>query len=620
MTLVISFAVIALFVFQSGRQNTTEINQHFYKYINERMRQEVYLEVNNRVDEIEYNLAQIFTVEKNNLRRIIHSQYKLLQTDNLLGIEDFDTRRNEALKVYEKIALASPEYLFFVIDTNGNLLKSGSNSAKEGTNIYDIKDRDGTYFTQELIEAKNNPDGVFVTYYWPKVSDGEPLKKTSYSLYLEEFDIVIGVGVYLEDVEAKLKKETYSRLQDFYLGEENYVFITGYDGIAHVFADQSKIGHSVTEVYDEDGVNIFDGFMNAIKDSEDGYFTYKYRKPDSNIESEKISYVKRLDEWNAFIGMGYHTDDILHELNTLNEEHAKKNLINLLITIGLLFVTAFISLKIIQRGITLQKRLQEQEEGAFKELFELAGEGILILDNNKEVVYSNAKANKLVGFNFNYYIDLHESALSKSNERVLKLEHKTSNKNFYVESIKKPIVYLGVDSTLYLLKDVTSMYLEKNELINKALLDQLTQIANRRKLDEDLKELKDSNVQKVIALIDLDNFKDVNDNYGHAVGDKTLVLLAKCFKERLRSGDEIYRYGGEEFVVIFEGATKEAAKKVLSEVNSLLNTEAKDTLGFNITFSAGVADIDRDIEASLEQVDKLLYKAKKNGKNLIEID
>lgn len=121
------------------------------------------------------------------------------------------------------------------------------------------------------------------------------------------------------------------------------------------------------------------------------------------------------------------------------------------------------------------------------------------------------------------------------------------------------------------------------------------------------------------VMIDLDQFKLVNDNYGHAVGDRVLKSLARLFKQRLRRSDIIGRYGGEEFVIIFPDTAGPAAIKVMDELRrsfALVQHMAGDK-EFTVTFSCGVASYPEyktpaDISSA---ADRALYEAKKHGRN-----
>ncbi|MFZ6748574.1 diguanylate cyclase [Undibacterium sp. Ren11W] len=124
-----------------------------------------------------------------------------------------------------------------------------------------------------------------------------------------------------------------------------------------------------------------------------------------------------------------------------------------------------------------------------------------------------------------------------------------------------------------------------------------------------------------VAMLDLDNFKLVNDNYGHPVGDQVLRTLSRLLRQRLRRSDVVGRYGGEEFIVIFPATSATSAMTVLDEVRIAFAKlqQFSDQGEFAVTFSAGISDLSRaaDVNALIENADAALYMAKKSGKNRI---
>ncbi len=122
-----------------------------------------------------------------------------------------------------------------------------------------------------------------------------------------------------------------------------------------------------------------------------------------------------------------------------------------------------------------------------------------------------------------------------------------------------------------------------------------------------------------VAMLDLDFFKKINDNYGHSTGDRVLKSFAGLLKQRLRATDIIGRYGGEEFVIVFPDTSTENSINILNELRrnfEELNFHGEETT-FNATFSCGVADMlqFKTAEAMMEAADKALYQAKENGRN-----
>ncbi len=161
-------------------------------------------------------------------------------------------------------------------------------------------------------------------------------------------------------------------------------------------------------------------------------------------------------------------------------------------------------------------------------------------------------------------------------------------------------------------------------LRQQALHDPLTGLYNRRYLDETLERefaraTRDGHPISVI-MMDIDHFKEVNDNYGHAAGDLVLELIGRELRERTRSGDVACRYGGEEFVIVLPDTSVVAAYKRAEELRAALEraeaTWMEDRLA--PTFSLGVAAFPvhgASPEAVLAAADAALYQAKSEGRN-----
>lgn len=163
----------------------------------------------------------------------------------------------------------------------------------------------------------------------------------------------------------------------------------------------------------------------------------------------------------------------------------------------------------------------------------------------------------------------------------------------------------------------------KNAVMERlAKIDALTDLYNHKTMHEYLEQLieqSNNNAMPLqLAIMDIDNFKSVNDTYGHAVGDVVLSRVAQAVKDALSQNEIIARYGGEEFVVIFPGKTLFEAYQEMEQTRELICSIAHDEMkGNRISVSIGVAEHVRGKSSStlFEEADACLYYAKKHGKN-----
>jgi diguanylate cyclase len=175
---------------------------------------------------------------------------------------------------------------------------------------------------------------------------------------------------------------------------------------------------------------------------------------------------------------------------------------------------------------------------------------------------------------------------------------------------------------------VRELEADLRRLSDEVATDALTQVANRRGLAQAFDTLVGSQardqhaglpVQLAVGLLDIDNFKKLNDSLGHAAGDVALKSLAAVVRERLRPVDHLARFGGEEFVVLLPATALPEAQQALTRLQRSLSAglfmhEGKEVF---VTFSAGVTSWrpGETLQAALERADEALYEAKRGGKN-----
>lgn len=164
---------------------------------------------------------------------------------------------------------------------------------------------------------------------------------------------------------------------------------------------------------------------------------------------------------------------------------------------------------------------------------------------------------------------------------------------------------------------------EKNQLLKElSITDKLTGLFNRVKIDETLKSNMDmyeryANYFSVI-LLDIDNFKNINDKFGHPIGDEVLKDFAKILQENIRTTDIVGRWGGEEFIIISPETDSAGACKLANILKEKINTHEFEKVG-KVTSSFGVTQIDEgdSIKDLINRVDWALYSAKAEGKNRV---
>ncbi len=271
----------------------------------------------------------------------------------------------------------------------------------------------------------------------------------------------------------------------------------------------------------------------------------------------------------------------------------------------------------------------------YQELLNLFKEGILLIDKNgtiKELntvaknLLSNLSEKKEISNNLNLkdlvppiwecikgYLT--SNSITNNLSRTIKFIHK--NKVIWLE------VYLVPHQKDYLLiiKDITQLMKEKKKLIKKAQKDPFTNFFNKesfwRYFNRLIEKSKTSNEEISLVVFDIDNFKQINDTYGHDFGDKILLKICDVLRKCFRKSDFIARYGGDEFCVVLRNVSKDIAFKLANRVHeeiSKLIIKDPDGRDLKVGISFGVSTFPEDEidpEELFKIADKRMYSQKK---------
>lgn len=180
--------------------------------------------------------------------------------------------------------------------------------------------------------------------------------------------------------------------------------------------------------------------------------------------------------------------------------------------------------------------------------------------------------------------------------------------NEYIDKLFEKANYYNDEELKVLIQQLLD---ERNRLYDAANKDFLTGLNNRRVLDE-------IDNYSAVVMIDIDDFKDINDSYGHDIGDYIIKLVANILKNNTRSDDYICRLGGDEFAIIFTNCPLEVVRRrsldILNEVRYTINA-LKHSL--NVSIGIAINTNEEEIIDVIRKADYALYESKKNGKGMI---
>ncbi|MFT7860332.1 MAG: sensor domain-containing diguanylate cyclase [Sulfurimonas sp.] len=285
-----------------------------------------------------------------------------------------------------------------------------------------------------------------------------------------------------------------------------------------------------------------------------------------------------------------------------------------------------------------EKALRESKD-ELSLIFNKASEGIALLDRNAKYVKVNPKYEELLGYSEDELkhkrctdltapqykektADVYKEVIKKGHYDNFQRECIT--KSGKVKILSSSIVFLPKKQQfLITTTDQTALHNAMEKIKAQAYIDELTQLQNRKAFNERIEELlaqyERYEITFSMLLFDIDFFKQVNDTYGHPLGDDVLIKLAKIVKSIARTNDYAYRVGGEEFVMLLTDTDKKGAVIVAEKLRKTIEESLYVTKDKKITISIGVAEIQPTdtVESIYKRADDNLYYAKENGRNQV---
>ena len=205
----------------------------------------------------------------------------------------------------------------------------------------------------------------------------------------------------------------------------------------------------------------------------------------------------------------------------------------------------------------------------------------------------------------------------EANRKIISKFLKYGANDFIYKGFTEEEFFARLNSNL----EILELFEKTKDRANK---DYLTGLYNRRylfEIGENLYESAQKNSSEFsVAIMDLDNFKKINDHYGHSIGDEALKQTANILKKKLSSEDLVARFGGEEFMILFNHKSKQEVLSTLDEIRKLIALSQIKSNGAVIGFTASIGccfELTSSFDEMIQQADQFLYLAKKAGKNQI---
>lgn len=517
--------------------------------------------------------------EENYLNKGIYSSV-ISQIYTVKGdVEGIIKYGKDAIENYKKIpggeylAISESKYLAWSMLRIGQYGESFS-AANDTLNT--LKLAQGNLLTEEeIIETEALLYSIFTViysefdlldnakFYYDKL---EAIEKT------ERFDKAVGERVYYSQMMYAEKIEDYDLMKKY--AEKNYNIALENDAFnGSDTADASILNLAISNI----SLGNFDEGFKQLKQSEKFF--------------EKIGDIHTLGSVYAAYGEGYGK---IKNINKALENYDKA--LKLYDEIGDKFRKRIALDEVIE--FSVKNNINNELAEKYKLMYELEKE-----------VKEGSQINQLLGES----LAINEKMSRNRIESVVREKEliETRNSRFLLVIVIL-ILMCYLIWRLYEKKRISERKLEKI-----ANMDYLTGANSRDYGFKEIGKLIKSKTPFSLAMIDIDNFKNINDTYGHLLGDEVLKTIAEKLKEKLGDEHILIRFGGEEFIIIFKNLNKNQGKLILDEVREEIRAiEFRDNV--NVSFSGGIDEfITGDINNTIGIVDKLLYIAKNNGKNKV---
>lgn len=448
------------------------------------------------------------------------------------------------------------------------------------------KDLHGNLIVPPMVAgARANGEG-FYSYWWRHLGEQEPIEKLSYYKHIPALDLVIGTGVYMDDVETAVRHkkkvaidDLRNRLQTTLIAKSGYVYI--FDGQLNmvVHPNLNIEGKNASKLINPSTQTPITPQLMAVADKQEGlHYLWDRADDPNNFIYDKISWVRYSKNFDWYIC----TSVYLAEFD--KSAHSLRNRVVAVFAVTMLFsvlLTYLFAKKLSDPLRQLSDTARRVENGDF-----------------------DARCN----LNRDDEIGVVASAL-----------------NGMLDYLQDNIRHLDAK----VVERTTELQLLNGKLEALSMTDGLTGIANRHCFDKILasewNRAGRAGQYLALAMLDVDWFKKYNDFYGHQAGDECLRKVADIISKNVcRTGDLVARYGGEEFVIIVPATDENSIFNIAWKICAILQSQAlpHEMSEFGcVTISIGVAAmIPREINSPdilVEAADIALYRAKKQGRNQV---
>lgn len=441
-----------------------------------------------------------------------------------------------------------------------------------------------------------------IRYPWRTLENGHYIDRYTALAYAESLQMVIGVTISETDfrsieLEKKLQDDLRNRLSRETVGDTGYVWVLNSDSRYVVSRHNLRNGEDMSDVNDAHGRPLVEYMVEIAANlprGETGLLYYEWRSLGQDLPEPKAAAITYVPEWDWVIGVSITLDEFYAGLQNMRETIAM--ICAAFILVG--SVIAYLFAGMITRPVLHLKGVATQ-----------AAQGNLDVGVDDDLVRQQTEIGSLARAFALMIVNLRRAMVQREKAGQLLAEQ---NQALH-------------DSEERLKHALDELELEKQKFHEMAITDPLTGLHNRRGFavagGQIWKSFARNRHDLTIAMLDIDYFKRINDQYGHAIGDIVLQDLARVLNENLRDADLVARIGGEEFALILEQPLSESLpvlERLRQEIEGRAVHITSEVVFYTVSIGAVAADQSQlSLDNALDAADSELYRAKSEGRNRI---
>ncbi|MEA1917768.1 MAG: diguanylate cyclase [Campylobacterota bacterium] len=472
-------------------------------------------------------------------------------------------------------------------------------------------------------------------YVFPIIYENDHLGSVEFSipfdLIEEKLQLVLPkIGYQLHLDKNTSYSKVFSNYKDFFvpspLIKNHYIESVKISDVEKKILNNEEITAIQTKLkphIEDENIDMDANFSISLKDNNRGY-----RVSFINIMETNGKNTAHLVSYNRF-----------SQLLTIEEKYLVFKVLIILATL-IIFILVYIVYRQINKIVAKNKNIQQLLDYQ---------DNLVVLTDGTNMTFANLKFFNFFGYENLSEFKKHHECVCEYFIRSDRFFHlgKVGDSENWVEAIrnlpesKRVVSILSHDFEVHLFSVSVNKFDNKMKIINfsdisqtmknfieleeKIIHDKLTGTLNREYFDKNFKTLlhkyHTEDAHLALGMIDIDNFKDVNDTYGHDVGDDVLVHFVKTIEKYSRDEDILIRWGGEEFIIILKVDSKDSLKKALEHIRKVIEIENFPTVGHKTCSIGGTIYVDGEqILQTIKRADIGVYNAKKYGKNRVVVE